>query len=832
MNLQIKNKKSVSEALESFCEEEMLEGDNAYFCEKCDKKVSTITRVCIKSLPRYLIMVLKRFELDYNTMTKAKVNDYCEFPTDLNMEPYTLEGRFYSDLEKEKEKARKEGKEFEEPKKKPEQHPTEFYNYRLRGILIHMGTADSGHYYSFIQDRENREGKDKWYEFNDTYVGPFNTEDIPREAFGGEEKSTYYHYTSQYGNRNIEKMTEKIKNAYLLVYDRCMEVVDEEEEDEDELLTTESVESAHIPKTTQISTTPVESGVGGELGELGEREGESREMDITPAPPATTTTTTTQEEMGEVESSSSPTPMSPKEEVAVTEGEGAITQEVITDGAIKVTADEVNPQQLPRSSTKPLKHIPHCGEPKIADYLHNYLIRDNKKYWQNAYMFGREYFEFVMELVTTWNPSENAFSMYNTKNNDYHLCGCPSIDFHKLRNKNIKRFELQREELVPVKWTEEELKEVENVDESVFKYCCLVFLTSVLRYKSREQLIPCLMDTIKVYINKSSKSAQWILWSLSAHNNIIEFLFECPMAEMRYFVVGIIYCAMLKLYPSEKGKLLSGESCTFTQFINSCLDILQQARKYTKHMSNFLHIFSRFSSLGTEARQYLLTKKALNLLLAFFNSQTNNWFKLPYLSLKTSELGSQVIIQEKYSSYIDEYWAKRKEKDIINANPDFSYIIESISYLLRSCAISETSSHRSRTQIEPFDHHLPQNIMDFISGDIFLKLAIDSSASKVASRALGRLFEHLCHNSKNWSVKVINALLAAADKYDYNFITHIHRILTRIILIKDQTSNRLEYTLSNLLKNIKTNNLQYYKYMEASIDYILKVLKYYIYIYI
>jgi len=30
-----------------------------------------------------------------------------------------------------------------------------------------MGTAESGHYYSFIQDRENDEG---WFEFNDKIV--------------------------------------------------------------------------------------------------------------------------------------------------------------------------------------------------------------------------------------------------------------------------------------------------------------------------------------------------------------------------------------------------------------------------------------------------------------------------------------------------------------------------------------------------------------------------------------------------------------------------------------------------------------------------------------
>ena len=44
------------------------------------------------------------------------------------MEPYTQEG-----LEAEKESKSKD-----------------YYQYQLRGIVIHTGTAESGHYYSYI----------------------------------------------------------------------------------------------------------------------------------------------------------------------------------------------------------------------------------------------------------------------------------------------------------------------------------------------------------------------------------------------------------------------------------------------------------------------------------------------------------------------------------------------------------------------------------------------------------------------------------------------------------------------------------------------------------
>lgn len=66
-----------------------MDGDNAYYCETCNKKVRTLKRLCIKELPNILIIVLKRFEFNYDTMKKIKVNDYCSFPLDLDMKKFT-----------------------------------------------------------------------------------------------------------------------------------------------------------------------------------------------------------------------------------------------------------------------------------------------------------------------------------------------------------------------------------------------------------------------------------------------------------------------------------------------------------------------------------------------------------------------------------------------------------------------------------------------------------------------------------------------------------------------------------------------------------------------
>jgi ubiquitin C-terminal hydrolase len=59
-------------------------------------------------------------------MQKIKINDFFAFPQDLDLEPY-----LHKSLKEKKENSQ----------------------YSLGGVVIHLGIADAGHYYSLIRDR-------------------------------------------------------------------------------------------------------------------------------------------------------------------------------------------------------------------------------------------------------------------------------------------------------------------------------------------------------------------------------------------------------------------------------------------------------------------------------------------------------------------------------------------------------------------------------------------------------------------------------------------------------------------------------------------------------
>lgn len=55
--------------------------------------------------------------------------------------------------------------------------------YELVGVLVHSGSANSGHYYSYIKERHEG-GQGRWLEFNDTTVKLFDIHELADKCYG------------------------------------------------------------------------------------------------------------------------------------------------------------------------------------------------------------------------------------------------------------------------------------------------------------------------------------------------------------------------------------------------------------------------------------------------------------------------------------------------------------------------------------------------------------------------------------------------------------------------------------------------------------------------
>ena len=240
LTAEVKDKACLEDSLELYTAAELFSGDNKIEDSE-GRKVDALRRCAIRTLPPTLIIHLKRFEFDLETLDRKKVNDRISFPMDLNMFRYTEEGllsqeeslKMPSSLTAEgshqggltEEDADITAQE-EEQEEEEEQEPTptiaierkekssQYYQYTLKGVVAHVGAIDRGHYYSFIKESCS----DTWLEFNDRKVVPFSQEAIPSECFGGKDE-----YVDRHG-MPCSRVREN--NAYLLVYERTAAVTE------------------------------------------------------------------------------------------------------------------------------------------------------------------------------------------------------------------------------------------------------------------------------------------------------------------------------------------------------------------------------------------------------------------------------------------------------------------------------------------------------------------------------------------------------------------------------------------------------------------------------
>lgn len=133
------NSTSITNCLDEYTKNELMENDNAWFNEKTNSYQNVYKSILFWNLPDILIITLKRFNNKNN-----KLKSVITFPIDnLNLSKYIIG------------------------------YNPNSYNYNLISVINHSGNCNGGHYYSYIKNFNNN-----WYEYNDTIVKPINISDI------------------------------------------------------------------------------------------------------------------------------------------------------------------------------------------------------------------------------------------------------------------------------------------------------------------------------------------------------------------------------------------------------------------------------------------------------------------------------------------------------------------------------------------------------------------------------------------------------------------------------------------------------------------------------
>lgn len=131
LSIPIIDSPTIYNCFNNYLEEELLEDDNAWYNEKTNTKENVIKKFTFWSLPKIMIIDIKRF-----TQTLKKNNTYINFPIDnLDMTSYVEGYNSYS------------------------------YVYDLIGVCNHIGGTEGGHYNAYIKNQNG-----KWYVYDDIDV--------------------------------------------------------------------------------------------------------------------------------------------------------------------------------------------------------------------------------------------------------------------------------------------------------------------------------------------------------------------------------------------------------------------------------------------------------------------------------------------------------------------------------------------------------------------------------------------------------------------------------------------------------------------------------------
>lgn len=159
ISLEVDDNVGLGEALGIFTQDELMRGDDKYFCNNCNRKCVAHKKLTLSSIPPILILHFKRFCVEFQAShhkqgTTKKLADHVEFPQILDFKQ--LKHLIFEDDQQ---------TQLIDPQ------------YELYAVLVHSGPQlGYGHYYALIKSPHGH-----WYRMNDTEVIPVTIKHVLRE---------------------------------------------------------------------------------------------------------------------------------------------------------------------------------------------------------------------------------------------------------------------------------------------------------------------------------------------------------------------------------------------------------------------------------------------------------------------------------------------------------------------------------------------------------------------------------------------------------------------------------------------------------------------------
>ena len=157
VQLDIAAASTLAAALEHFVAEEVLDGDNAWQCDGCGRRVAARKSVRFDALPPLLMIQLKRFTYDAAEMRLRKLHHRVEFPLSLSMARYRTPpspsaAAAAAAAAQAVAAAATEGGGAAAVEAAAEEDAEAGDEYECYGVLVHSGSTTGGHYTALLRE--------------------------------------------------------------------------------------------------------------------------------------------------------------------------------------------------------------------------------------------------------------------------------------------------------------------------------------------------------------------------------------------------------------------------------------------------------------------------------------------------------------------------------------------------------------------------------------------------------------------------------------------------------------------------------------------------------